>query len=97
MSYYKCEIRSIDAWREPEGGWSWNDSYLLEKDVFFHESALNSRQILRYLRERGYLTSFSKGKVRVSHEWPLYEIQDKNSDKPLLALIFEEREYKGAE
>lgn len=89
--YYIAELRSIDAWREPEGGWSWNDSHLIEDGLVFGEDALTSRSILSALRKWGYLTHTSKGRVRVEHEWPIIEIQNRHTREPLLALLFDER------
>ena len=89
---YVAELRSIDAWRGGEGGWEWNDSYVLEDEVVFcGEAALTPRSILSFLRRIGYLSSNSKGRVRVVNEWPLIEIQNHNTGEPLLALLFNER------
>src|SRR5690606_3612729 len=34
--YFKFELRAIDAWGEPDGGWYWNNSYVLADDLVFH-------------------------------------------------------------
>lgn len=81
------ELRSIDAWREREGGWTWNDSFKLEGGICFDTAALKPRTILKKLREWGYLTDHSKGRVRVQDDDSVIEIQDKGTGKPLLALM----------
>lgn len=81
------ELRSIDAWREREGGWTWNTSYKLEGGICFDTAALKPRIILKKLREWGYLTGHSKGRVRVQDDDSVIEIQDKGTGKPLLALM----------
>lgn len=84
--WYKAEIRSIDAVRH-DGDWTWNESYLLEGDIYWHEEGLTPRRILRQLRIWGYLAESSKGRVRVVNEGDLIEIQHKNTGRPLLALL----------
>jgi hypothetical protein len=89
MTYHVMELRSIDAWREHEGGWTWNASYQLESGIVFGDNVLTPRKILRALREWDFLSPYSKGLLRVVEEWPLIEIQEKNTGKPLLALMLE--------
>lgn len=88
-TFVKCEIRSIDAWRA-EGVWVWNDSYVLERDVYFWGDCLTPRRITAYLRKLDLLSESSKGRVRVVNEWPIIEIQDKATGQPVFALLFEE-------
>lgn len=86
----KGRIVSIDAWREPEGGWSWNQSYTLRDNVEFN-NAITARQFFKWMREEGFLSDWSKGRVRLQDDWPILEIQDKNNGRPLFA--FEADEY----
>jgi len=67
--------------------------FTLEDDIFFDAAAITPRKILVKLREWGYLTSTSKGKLRIEDAWPIIEIQAKNTYEPLLALVFDETEY----
>lgn len=85
--YIKFELRSIDAWRDTEGVWMWNESYRLEDGIVFEESELTTRKILKALRAWKYLSQKSKGMVTVCYDGDIYEIQDKNTHEPLLALI----------
>lgn len=84
--YYEFELSSIDAWRYDEG-WNWNDSFIIEQGIVFHESALTPRKILKYLRKMKILSEESKGKVRVERIGNIFEIQNKNTDEPLFALM----------
>ena len=88
-TFVKCEIRSIDAWRF-EGAWEWNESFVLESDVYFREDCVTPRRITAYLRKLDLLSESSKGRVRVVNEWPIIEIQDKSTGQPVFALLFEE-------
>ena len=84
--WYKAEIRGIDAVRH-DGDWVWNESFLLEGDIYWHQEGLTPRRILRQLRIWEYLTDASKGKLRVVFEGDVIEIQDKNTGRPIMALL----------
>lgn len=86
-TYFKFELRAIDAWGDPEGHWVWNTSYVLADDLIFCETELTPRKILKALRDWGYLSKDSKGRVRVVDEGELIEIQEKNTGMPILALL----------
>lgn len=85
-SYHIFDLVSIDAWAESEGGWRWNDAHRLEEGIVFGEEMLTPRKILKALREWGYLSEASKGRVRFVGAWPTIEIQNKSNGEPLLAL-----------
>jgi hypothetical protein len=87
--YFKADLVSIDAWRE-DGGWTWNASYIVERDIVFGEDAITPRKVTSLLRKMECLTLTSAGKVRVSDEWPIIEVQLKSTGQPLFALMFNE-------
>ena len=89
--WYKVEIRGIDAAKN-DGVWNWNESWLIEGGIYWHELVLTPRRILRQLRIWGYLSQESKGKLRVVDEGDLIEIQDKNTGRPIMALLLLEKE-----
>lgn len=95
--YYKLELRVIDALRDSEGVWDWNDSYAIANDIIFCEDAFTPRRILKKLRDWGYLTPKSKGRVRVVDEGDLIEIQEKNTGKPIFALLVYETIFDWSE
>lgn len=86
FEYIRFELRSIDAWRY-DGLWEWNASYQLEDGLYFSESALTPRQICKALREWQYLAPTSTGRIRVYYDGDVYEIQNRKTGEPLLALI----------
>jgi hypothetical protein len=90
MTLYKAELRSIDAWRDPDSGWIWNDSFFLEDGIYMEENQITSRKLLRNLRKWGYLSDYSKGRVRMVDYCSIIEIQLKNTGEPLLALFMDE-------
>jgi len=88
---YKADLRSIDAIKDEENLWCWNESYLLETDIYFSEEIINNdTEIINYLVGIGYLTDKAHDLCEVIDNWPIIEIIDKKTLKPLLALIFEE-------
>ena len=89
-AYYRADLVSIDAWKE-EGGWTWNASYIVERDIVMADSAITPRKVTKLLRKMDFLSDASKGKVRVETAlWPLVEVQLKSDGMPICALIFDE-------
>ena len=90
MRRYWAELRLTDAVKDSETGWVWNESYVLYDDLVFCETELTPRKILKKLRKWGYLTPSSKGRVRVESYGELIEIQEKNTRRPIFALLLYE-------
>jgi hypothetical protein len=82
-----CQILSIDAWREPEGGWTWNMWYHAGK-YFDLKDDENNRTILRKMRESGHLSEESKGKVAVEDDGYNIVIKRKSNQMPLFAIVY---------
>jgi hypothetical protein len=88
MSLYT--LQSVDAWREPEGGWTHNQTFHVESDICIEYDASN-RALLAMMRRSGWLTEHSKGRVRVeSYDGSFIEIQDKNTYEPLFIFWAQE-------
>ena len=84
----KFKLLSIDAWRDSENGWYWNNSYLMEDDIYIEESELTPRKILRFLRTI-CLNDKSKGKLfieDVAQGDYCFEVCLKSTGEPLFAL-----------
>jgi len=91
--YYNCKLLSIDAWRD-ECGWYWNNAIAEEHGIYIgHDSRLldNTRRMLAWMREQGFLTEASKGKVTI--DWHneiidglLVEVCCKSTGEPIVAL-----------
>ena len=93
--YYKCKLVSIDAWKEPEGGWNWNDLSVIEEDIYIasdSEILSSPRKAIKYFRENlDVLNENSKGKVSVYLggdiiDGILVEVQARGTGEPLFAL-----------
>lgn len=85
----KYRLVSIDAWRDFDGGWMWNNWFTVEDGVYLGND-ITARRLLKFMRQSGWLTNASKGRVRI--DWhnemcdPFIEILDKNTGEPLLAF-----------
>ena len=94
---YPIEIRSIDAWKNPEGGWDHNNSFVILREEcksILISSEITTRKLLQFLREMGVLSENSKGRVRIEDNWPYLEIQNKDTFEPLIQIYFEEDNSK---
>lgn len=79
------ELREIDAWPEPEGGWTWNDSFVLTR---FRSDADDLKGLfLRVLMDvRG--TGLPHGVFRVDDsDWNVLEVQRRRDLCPVWAMI----------
>ena len=77
-------LLQIDAWAEPEGGWTWNQWWKIEENIYFQSPS--TRLVLRKLREWDYLSKESIGKLEVEYDGYNYVIQRRNNQEPVLAL-----------
>ena len=83
-------ILSIDAWRY-DGGWTWNQWYRVGTiDTSTLATLKTPRQILRYMREQGYLSSQSSGRVAVADDQYNLVIVNKGTLEPLFAIAYGE-------
>jgi len=84
----KFRLLSIDAWRQPEG-WNWNNWFKLQEGIELTEAQLKPRAVFRWLRDKGYLSDASKGKVMLD-DLPTdryhLTICDRNTGEPLFCL-----------
>jgi hypothetical protein len=86
-SYTKFKLLSIDAWRD-ECGWTWNNWFELEDGIYFADSHISTRRILRALRRWGYLSDESKGKVTIDDDGYNLVIQNRKTFEPIFALQY---------
>ena len=82
----KCKVLSIDAWRDADG-WFWNAWYSTNGEIEIDEKETN-RSILRKMREGGWLTEFSKGKVTIEDDQYNLVVLNKSTQQPLFAIEY---------
>ena len=86
------DICSIDAIKDNNGSWSYNDQYYVGQatdKVLTDDILNNSRKVLKWLRDNDYLDDSSKGKVKVVNDDNVVEIQMKSNSKPFLAIYIQ--------
>lgn len=80
----------VDAVRN-DTGWDWDTITKVKRDIILSDDSDvigNSRKFLKWLRDEGWLTDKSKGKVKVNfNDSPnIIIIENKNTGEPLVAL-----------
>ena len=81
------ELREIDAWVEPDGGWTWNNSFVLKR---FRSDADDLKGLfLRVLADvRG--RPLPRGVFRVDDsDWNILEVQRRRDGYPVWAMMRE--------
>lgn len=77
-------ILAIDAWRY-DHGWTWNNWFHVGDVESLPDS---SRALLKLLREEGYLSNLSKGRVAIEDDGNNTVIVEKGTRRPLLAIEY---------
>jgi len=84
-------VTTIDAWADDFGGWTWNDSWSAGQ-LEIEGEKLTTRKVLNALRSEGYLSDYSKGRVRIDwlesfmDEGSVCEIQHKDTYRPIFFI-----------
>ena len=80
-------ILSIDAWRYDDN-WTWNNWFNIgDCNVPLAELDTN-RKILKFMRDEGYLSEMSKGKVTVDDDQFNLVIINRRTLEPLFAIEY---------
>lgn len=83
------KVLSIDAWREAEGGWTWNNWYEVRSCEPLPEKILgNTRKMLNWLRKEGVLGDGSLGRVAIEDDQYNYVVIDRHSREPIYAVQY---------
>lgn len=80
-------ILSIDAWRDPDGGWTWNQWFDTSETVEESEVDTNRKAIAK-LRELGLLGQESAGRLAVEDDGYNIVIMARGTREPLLAIEY---------
>ncbi len=82
-----CRILAIDAWRDPEGGWTWNSWHAIgEFDAVNLD--YSARKLLKWFRDEGFLSAASPGKCAVDDDQYNIVIVDRANNRPLYAIEY---------
>lgn len=84
-------VLSIDAWRTPDGGWTWNAWYRIGwAPVAWAD--LPPRAFLRRMRDAGIITAACAGRVAVDDDGYNVVVVARGTREPLIALAYGERQ-----
>ena len=80
-------LLSIDAWKSTEGGWDWNDWHKVGT-VPATTLDLTPRRLFKFLREAGYLSANSVGRVARDDDGYNVVIMEKDTRRPVYAIEY---------
>ena len=78
------EVREIDAWADPDGGWTYNATYRIGSFCTYSDDI--PRALRRYLKQYHGIT-FYRGRTVTEYDGDVYEIVDRATREPLFAAI----------
>jgi hypothetical protein len=78
-------VLSIEAWRTHEGGWTWNSWHKVGEVESVPDT---NRGVIKLLRDEGYLSEKSKGRVTVEDDGYNKVVVDRNTREPLFAIEY---------
>jgi hypothetical protein len=82
-------VLSIDAWRDCGNGWTWNNWHKVGRiDVSVCD--LPARALLKVMRDEGYLSAYSAGRVAVEDDGYNVVIVRRSDNMPLFAIAYGE-------
>lgn len=80
-------VLSIDAWRDVDGGWTWNNGHRIGR-VDLAWCDLNPRALFARMRDAGYLAAASAGRVAREDDGHNVVIYARGTGEPLFALEY---------
>lgn len=83
----KFKILSIDAWREG-CDWSWNQWYNVGEIDTDIVNIDNKRALLKFMRDEGYLSDASKGRVYIDDDQYNLVVCERANPRPLFAIEY---------
>jgi len=83
------KILSVDAWAEPEGGWTWNNWFdigSISKEEF--ETLKTDKEFRLWFKRNGYTTTANKRKVSIDDDQYNVCLCDAKDGRPLYAIEY---------
>ena len=82
------KVLSIDAWREPEGGWTWNNWHHVGDVTKEEFEACNDdpRKLLKLIR--GVVGNVGAGEVRIEDDQHNIVMVHRHSGEPMYAIEY---------
>ena len=90
MNRVTVEIRQIDAWQFPNGGWYWNDSIVLDTLEFDADESFIV-QFSNWLTEHVSQLAYNDSEYYITmQDDAVIEVYEIATDRPVLAACFTE-------
>lgn len=83
--YKSYNILSIDAYKY-DNGWNWNNWFNAGKIEIDIDAS--NRTIFKALRENGYLSDYSKGRVSLNDDGYNLVICERSNNMPVFAIVY---------
>ena len=83
----KYKLLSIDAWKD-DCSWTWNAWYSLGFEAIIEDKDTTPRKVFALLRDEGYLSDESKGRVSLDDDGYNLVIRNKDTYEPIFALEY---------
>lgn len=81
------KILSVEAWRDPEGGWTWNAWYDTGERYESHWPK-TPREVFARLRELTLLSEASKGNMALEDDGYNLVVTNRNTREPIFAIEY---------
>jgi hypothetical protein len=82
---YKFLVRQVEAWADPDGGWTYNNVWNIGE---FVTRAKNIPVALTSWLKRNHGIVFIQNRVRIWTDGDNYEIVDRKTGEPIFDAIF---------
>ena len=83
------KILSIDAWAEPEGGWTWNQWFHVgDIDKADFEALKTDKQTAVWFHENGFTTNADMRSITIDDDQYNVCICEKKSGRPIFAIEY---------
>lgn len=88
----KFLVRQVDAWADPDGGWTYNDVWNIGTLSTKASVGKGEKHALTaFLRKRGYI--FKRGCIRICFDGDNYEIQNRKTGEPLFDAVYQSERF----
>lgn len=95
-AFFTMNVLSIDAWRDPDGGWQWNNWHKVgtvtrrefEMDCGGAQTLAERRKACKWFRDNGYLSASSQGLVSVEDDGVNLIVLHRVTQQPLYAIEY---------
>lgn len=83
------KVLSIDAWGNSRDGYEWNQWFNAgELELPSMDTLDRPRTVLREMRDQGFLSDYSKGRVYLNDDQYNIVVHNRNTHEPIFAIEY---------